>query len=122
MNITERSMYKYKNMQAIEFCVLANEADKNSLSCATIEEYPDKILITNIQVPEKYKGVGIGTVLINEILKKANEKCKTTALFPASYGSQEYQNALIKYYERFGFQINEEEKDVIELIKKVRCH
>lgn len=90
--------------------------DKENDSDAIIEDFSNgNVAITHLFVPEKLRGKGIGTGLLNVILKDADRECWKVSLTPTSYGYPEYEKRLIKFYNRFGFKYYPELNQSIRL-------
>ena len=67
--------------------------------------YEDGLIITRINVPELSRGKGIGSALLNEVLREADKTNTTLYLEILSSGPLSYDQ-LEAWYKRHGFKGN----------------
>ena len=80
-------------------------------------KYSKDLHISEIKVQKRFRGKGIGTQLLNEIIKDADNKYTDVSIFPDTSKGSVYKERLIKYYSKFGFIIKEIDVDVDEMVR-----
>ena len=85
-------------------------------------KYSEDLHISEIKVQKRFRDKGIGTQLINEILKDADSKCAEVSIFPDTSKGPAYKERLVKYYNRFGFIIKKIDVDVDEMVRPSKCN
>lgn len=79
----------------------------------------NKFLVTRVSVPREHRGKGIGTELLNKVIKDADKECATLLIEPQPYADTTMtKKSLINYYKRFGFEYISEED---YMIRKPKC-
>jgi GNAT superfamily N-acetyltransferase len=64
--------------------------------------------IARVNVPQGYRGQGVGSQLMNEICADADAAGVTLTLEPIPYDGPERLDDLVRFYERFGFTLSAE--------------
>lgn len=78
--------------------------DQMSIAIADLCDYHGKgLMITRINVPPKYRGMGYGRVLLSQIIADANRTNTTLFLEIHSSGKMTYDQ-LSAWYRRYGFE------------------
>lgn len=75
---------------------------------ARILEKGDYILISNINVNREYRGIGIGTKLLKQIISDFKDRDIILWCF----------RERIEWYKKFSFEVENEDNNIIKLCKK----
>ena len=74
-----------------------------------IAEYEDLISFTSIALKDEYKGIGIGTKLMNDVINYANKKGKPIRIEPSNvFGSR--KSSIVKFVKKIGFIQDENDR------------
>jgi predicted GNAT family acetyltransferase len=77
----------------------------SSLSALDIYENDGSLILSRIVIDDKYRGSGIGTKVMNDLIEYADNNTQIIALTPSSdFGGN--KNRLIQFYKKFGFKAN----------------
>lgn len=79
-----------------EFLVI--EKDGERIGRLYIERFPDELLIVDIALLPQYRGSGIGTILLQEILDEAAQTGRVVSIYVEVY------NPALHLYQRLGFE------------------
>lgn len=91
---------------------------KTRVATANLIRHRDGLLLANIHVPEKYRGLGVGTKLLKRIIQAADDDGRTLYLIPSSSGVMS-DKELIAWYSRHGFE--ERNALVLERVAKEKA-
>jgi len=90
--------------------------DKYLYVALTTHEYKKNIVVSKLVVDILHRNEGIGTRVMNDIIKYANDHNKNILLTPsAEYGGS--LRKLKKWYSKLGFKKNKKVKTIEQLIK-----
>lgn len=83
--------------------------DGKSVACAYIKPFPTYYKLYKVLVPEERRRQGLGTKIMNLVLKIFNDKDIELRAYPNKISDLEerksyYKQLLIDYYKRFGFE------------------
>jgi ribosomal protein S18 acetylase RimI-like enzyme len=73
--------------------------------CITI---PDTIFLSNLYVKASWRGVGIGTTLVQKCIEHYRQSSMTESLYLWTY-----EDNLMKWYEKFGFKVRDIQYNVL---------
>lgn len=108
---TYTKYYEYQSLSLIKNKI--NSKYKNEISKLNITENGDKIKIHDIVIKKSFRGEGIGTEIMKDIIKYAKLNKKLIHLEPnekdLSYGTKSKQK-LIKFYKNLDFKENKGSK------------
>ncbi len=97
--------------------IIKNKLDRLAI-IDLVEIENSKYLITRVYVPEEHRKKGIGTELLNDVIKDADTECSTLLIEPRPYSDTEMtKKSLINYYKRFGFKYLSEKDYMIRTPK-----
>lgn len=96
--------------------------NKGSARVMHFPKYSEDFHISEIKVQKRFRGKGIGTQLLNEIIKDADSKCAEISVFPETKYGPAYKERLVKYYSRFGFTIKNIDIGVDEMVRSPKCN
>ena len=120
---TEYSVRKKRvHIDEYEDTIIYSINDKGTAKVAHFPKYSEDLSISEIKVKKRFRNRGIGTQLINEILKDADSKFTEVSLFPDTKYGLAYRDRLIKYYSKFGFSVEELDVDVYEMVRSPKCN
>lgn len=95
----QRTHYERAYPEREDFII---EVDGLSAGEWLVAELPAEIRLIDVSLLSAYRGQGIGTSLLTELLERANEAQKPVVLHV------EMQNPAKRLYDRFGFKVEEE--------------
>jgi len=78
---------------------------KNELSALDIYEDAKSLKLSRIIINPEFRGGGVGTDIMNDLINYADKTKKIITLTPSSdFGGN--KNRLVQFYKRFGFKLN----------------
>lgn len=97
---------------SLSFAILAEEEFGEGVIgyCIMSRKWPDKVHIHHFMIHHEKRGLGLGQVMLGEAAKRA-------AGLPLSLKVPDFNVGAIRFYERHGFTIDREERQIFWMLK-----